>query len=74
MSEDEIMKVLDGDNEEFKALHDEHRDLKAKMAELKTKVHLTPEEEIEKKNIQKFKLAKKDRMAVLISDYKKSHA
>ncbi|KKK71012.1 hypothetical protein LCGC14_2918200, partial [marine sediment metagenome] len=48
--------------------------LKAKLAELKSKVYLTPEEGIEKKNIQKLKLAKKDRMAALISDYRKSHA
>ncbi len=74
MSEEDIVKVLDNDNDEFKALHEEHKDLKAKLAELKSKVYLTPEEEIEKKNIQKLKLAKKDRMAVLISDYRKSHA
>ncbi len=74
MSEEDIVKVLDSDNDEFKALHEEHKDLKAKLAELKSKVYLTPEEEIEKKNIQKLKLAKKDRMAALISDYRKSHA
>ena len=74
LSEDEIVNVLDTENEEFNALHEEHKALKAKMAEMKSKVHLTPEEEIEKKNIKKLKLAKKDRMAVIIKEYKESHA
>lgn len=74
MSEEDIVKVLESDNEEFKALHEEHKGLKAKLAELKSKVYLTAEEGIEKKNIQKLKLAKKDRMAVMIRDYRKSHA
>ncbi len=74
MSEEEIVSVLDTENEEFKALHEEHRGLKAKLGEMKTKVYLTPEEEIEKKTIQKLKLAKKDRMAVIIKEYKESRA
>ncbi|MCK4910277.1 MAG: DUF465 domain-containing protein [Thermodesulfovibrionales bacterium] len=74
MSEEEIVGVLDTENEEFKALHEEHRELKAKLAEMKSKIHFTPEEEIEKKNIQKLKLAKKDRMAVIIKAYKESNA
>ena len=74
MSEEEIVGVLDTENEEFKALHAEHGQLKAKLAEMKSKIHLTPEEEIEKKNIKKLKLAKKDRMAVIIKAYKESRA
>ncbi len=74
MGEEEIVGVLDTENEEFKGLHEEHRVLKAKLAEMKSKVHLTPEEEIEMKNTQKLKLTKKDRMAALINEYKKSHA
>ena len=38
------------------------------------KVYLTPEEEIERKRIQKLKLSRKDRMAELIRDYKKNHS
>ncbi len=74
MSEEEIVGVLDTENEEFKGLHEEHRVLKAKLAEMKAKIHLTPEEEIEMKNTQKLKLAKKDRMAAIIREYKQSNA
>jgi hypothetical protein len=66
--------MLESENEEFKVLHEEHKILKAKMDKIKSKLHLTPEEELEKKNIQKQKLAKKDSMAKMIRDYKATNA
>lgn len=74
MSEEEIVSMLESENEEFKVLHEEHKILKAKMDKIKSKLHLTPEEELEKKNIQKQKLAKKDSMAKMIRDYKATNA
>jgi len=44
------------------------------LAEIDKKVHFTPEEEVERKRIQKLKLVKKDRMAEIIREYKKSHS
>ena len=70
MSEDEIVKVLDVENDEFKGLSAEHKNLKSQLAVMKEKVYLTPEEETEKKQLQKLKLAKKDRMAEIIREYK----
>lgn len=70
MSEEEIVSVLERENEEFKVLLDEHRGLKSKLSEFKSKMHLTPEEEIEAARIKKLKLAKKDKMATIIRQYK----
>lgn len=50
---------------EVERLEREHRELKARLSELNSRLYLSPEEEIERKTIQKLKLAKKDRMALL---------
>lgn len=74
MKEQEIAEVLKRENEEFRRLIEEHRNLEGLLAEFNSKRYLTPEEELERKRIQKQKLLKKDRMAELIRDYKKSHS
>lgn len=74
MTEQEIFSVLSVENEEFKKLGVEHKHLDALLKELNGKAYLTSEEEMEKKKVQKLKLQKKDRMAELIREYKKSHS
>ncbi len=74
MKEQQIADVLGKENEEFRKLGEEHKNLEEILAEMNNKVYLTSEEEIEKKRIQKLKLVKKDRMAELIREYKKSHS
>lgn len=73
MKEEEIVEVLKKENEEFRALYQEHRDLDNKLSEFNKKPYLSLEEELEKKTIQKEKLAKKDRMAEIIRKYKKNN-
>jgi uncharacterized protein len=72
LKEHEIFEVLKKENEEFKKLSEEHRSLDVLLAEIDSKRYLTPAEEFERKNIQKQKLQKKDRMAELVREYKKS--
>ncbi|MDA8105619.1 MAG: DUF465 domain-containing protein [Nitrospiraceae bacterium] len=73
MKEQEIIESLKKENEEFKKLLEDHHDLDATLAEMDKKVYLTPEEEIERKKLQKLKLAKKDKMAELIRDFRRSN-
>ncbi|MCE5194292.1 MAG: DUF465 domain-containing protein [Nitrospiraceae bacterium] len=73
MNEQEISEILLKENEEFRKLSQEHKHLKEILNDFNKKVHLTPEEEVEKKRVQKVKLTGKDRMAELVRDYKKSH-
>lgn len=73
MKEEEIVEVLKNENAEFKKLTEEHRDLEELLARIDSKRFLTPEEEVERKTIQKKKLLKKDKMAALIRDFKKGH-
>ncbi len=73
MKEQEIIEHLKKENEEFRKILEEHHGLDATLAEIDRKVYLTPEEEVERKKLQKQKLAKKDKMAELIRDFKKTH-
>ncbi len=72
MKEEEIVEVLKKENAEFKKLTEEHRNLEELLAKIDNKRFLTPEEELERKTIQKKKLLKKDKMAALVRAYKKS--
>ncbi len=74
MKEQEVVESLRENNEEFRKLLEEHHQLEGLLAEIDKKVYLTPEEEVERKRIQKQKLIKKDRMAELIRDFRKSHS
>jgi uncharacterized protein YdcH (DUF465 family) len=74
LKENDVVEILKKDSEEFKKLNEEHRSLDVLLSEIDSKRYLTPEEEIERKNIQKQKLSKKDRMAELVREYRKSHS
>lgn len=70
MREEEIVEVLKKENEEFRRLYYEHRELDNQLTELNKKTYLTADEEIEIQRIKKEKLYKKDRIAELIRSYK----
>jgi uncharacterized protein YdcH (DUF465 family) len=72
LKEQEIAETLKKENEEFRRLSEEHRNLDSLLAEIDSKRYLTPEEELERKRIQKLKLLRKDRMAEMIREYKKT--
>ena len=71
MKEEEIVEVLKKENAEFRKLTEEHRNLEELLVKIDSKRFLTPEEQVERKKIQKQKLLKKDKMAALIRGYKK---
>ncbi len=70
MTEQEIVEVLKRENDEFKKVYQEHKQLDGLLAEMDKKHYLSPEEEFERKRMQKEKLLKKDKIAELIRDYK----
>lgn len=70
MKEEEFAEVLRKENEEFRRLDAEHRKLESALAALDKKFHLTADEEVERKRVQKLKLSKKDRMSELVRTYK----
>lgn len=70
MKDNEITEILKKENEEFRRLEEEHKRLEENLAQVDRKKFLSAEEEIERKNIQKQKLKKKDLMAELIREYR----
>ncbi|MCP9452826.1 MAG: YdcH family protein [Nitrospira sp.] len=65
-----IVEQLRQSNPEFRELEESHHRLDRELSELQKRHVLTPAEEMEKKRIQKEKLAKKDRIAALIREYR----
>jgi uncharacterized protein YdcH (DUF465 family) len=65
--QEEKMAALIEKNPEFRSLVQEHRMLDDKLKEFDRKVYLTAEEEMERKRLQKLKLAKKDQIAKILT-------
>ncbi len=71
--EEQIVSLVDS-IPELQSLYAEHRQLKKQLEALNQKHHLTPEEEFEKKRIQKIKLAGKDRMMAILAAHRAAEA
>lgn len=56
---------IDGEVTRLRAVH---RELKARLSELNTRLYLNPEEQVERKRLQKLKLATKDQIARLLAE------
>lgn len=72
MKEQEIVEKLLKENQEFRKISEEHHSLDVQLIEIDKKVYLTPEEELERKKMQKQKLLKKDLMAEMIREFKQA--
>lgn len=70
LTDGSIAERLRQSSSEFRELEESHHRLDAELAELQKRHVLTPSEELLKKQIQKEKLAKKDKMAELIRLYR----
>lgn len=64
--EEALVHQLAAHDEELRGLYEEHLELKRKLENFRHKLYLTGEEELEKKRIQKLKLASKDRMMAIL--------
>ena len=67
--EDLIKTLLDSDPE-LREKYEEHVILERQLAAFQGRSHLSPEEEVEKKRIQKLKLAGKDRIMEILSRHR----
>jgi uncharacterized protein YdcH (DUF465 family) len=74
VSEEALVARLRMENPEFQKWEEEHHQLESTLANMDSHVYLTPEEELERKRVQKMKLAAKDRMMDMIRRYKVGRA
>jgi uncharacterized protein YdcH (DUF465 family) len=64
--DEEIIQQLMSHDDEMRALYAEHQELKHHLEAFRDKIHLSTEEELEKKRIQKLKLASKDKLMAIL--------
>jgi uncharacterized protein YdcH (DUF465 family) len=64
----ELVEQLVSENARFRMLFEEHQLLERELDEFERKKFLSPEEEFERKKIQKIKLAGKDEMRRILQD------
>jgi len=69
--EERIREKLMSEDEEFRTLFEEHVEFEKQLEKYNSQLHLTPKEEMERKKIQKLKLAGRDRMETIVSSYSK---
>jgi len=64
-----ILSLVDRDPE-LKRYYEEHVHLEKQLAQMNHKGFLNPEEEVERKRLQKVKLAGKDRIMEILNRYR----
>lgn len=72
MEEKELKELMLKKSEEFRKAYEEHQLYEKKLAKLKEKSFLTEEEKLEEKDLKKRKLALKDKMYLMMTDFRKS--
>ncbi len=65
-----LIKRLVEENDELRVLMEDHKELERQLMTIQQKRHLTPGEEVERKNLQKMKLAGRDRIEEILSGYR----
>ena len=68
LSDDPVVQRLLKESEAFQRLWARHQRYELQLAELDRIPHLTPAQELERKNLQKLKLAGKDKMAAIVRE------
>ena len=71
--EEELIQQFLNHDDQLRALYAEHQELKHQLEAFRYKIHLSVEEEIEKKRIQKLKLASKDKMMEILHRHHDHH-
>jgi len=74
VSEEALRERLRRENPEFQKLEQEHRKLDSQLMNFELHVYLSPEEELERRRLQKLKLAAKDKITELIRHSKAGQA
>jgi uncharacterized protein len=72
--DEELIKSLIDRDVELRRYYDEHVDLERQLERFNSRQYLSPEEEVERKRLQKLKLAGKDRMMEILGRHRSGTA
>lgn len=67
-----LIRQLVETNEELAGLWRDHQEMEARLDNLNGRVYLTNEEQLERKRLQKIKLAGRDRMEAILAEYRQA--
>ena len=70
--DDPLKRELVENNEEFRALFEQHQGYERRLEELRLKSLLSEEDELEEKQIKRQKLLLKDRMEMILRSHRES--
>ena len=65
-----LVEKLVSENPRFRKLYEEHQIFEKQLVKFEERPHLTPEDEFERKKIQKLKLAGKDEMESILQEHR----
>jgi uncharacterized protein YdcH (DUF465 family) len=68
--DEELIQTLLEREPELRRCYEEHVDLERRLGAFQQKVYLSPDEELEKRRLQKLKLAGKDRIMEILSRHR----
>lgn len=68
--DEELVKSLAPQHAELRHSYERHAQLKAEVEDLTRRPHLTTEEELHRRELQKQKLVEKDRIARFLGEYR----
>jgi len=71
IADDKLVQALIEHDEELRQYVEEHKKYEQQLAKLQKRRYLTPEEEAEKKRLQKMKLRVKDKIEQILNQYRK---
>jgi len=73
MDEKTLKELLLREKVDFRRLHKEHQACEKRLEDLQNKGFLAEEEKLEERELKKRKLAIKDRMYLMMAEYRKAH-
>ena len=68
--DEELIKSLIAQDEELRQYYEEHLDLERQLEEFNRRLYLTPEQDYERKELQKRKLHGKDRIMEILQKHR----
>ncbi|MFZ2054936.1 MAG: DUF465 domain-containing protein [Candidatus Aminicenantales bacterium] len=71
MDEQALKELMLRENEDFRKLHDEHQECEKRLEILQLKSFLSEEEKLEERELKKRKLALKDKMYLMMAEFRK---
>jgi len=70
--DEELVAHLIPHNEELRVLMENHRLYESRLEDFNRRPYLTTQEAVEKKRLQKLKLAGRDRIEAILAEYRKN--